>query len=981
MLAVVHDITMKSHPFKASFILTMILALIAAGIASAHSDLVRSDPAANATLDTVPQQITLTFTEAIEPSFSTITVLFEDGTTVDGGNSTVSPTNPLQLTVSLKDSRQGTYVVSWRVLSAVDGHITSGAFVFSVGKPIDLTKVSGSSQSEGSVTSPIDMLARALTFIGQAIVAGIVAFRWLIWRPALTAAQLDGHNADENAPPAPESSVDDRAIKRGERLVFVGLGLAALGAIITLFVQSSLSNASIPAWLGTRVGRVWIGRVATLIAIGVMADDVAASGRRKWLSSLAVIWLSGQLLLLTTLTSHSAAVLDPPVIPFAADFIHLIATSIWVGGLVQLAFVVPIVAKPLADEDRAWFWLEIVVHFSTVAAMSLGVIIITGVYMSLLNVGSWPALISTVYGEALLFKLALAGAAMLIGAYNLIVVKPKLDAAIDAPETAPALHRRFRRVVTLEAIAGLLVLAAAGILTDLPRSKDPQPVATAGPLQLTTQADTLDVALTIDPARSGSSNFIVRASDKGQPVTDASDVSLRFTFLGRGLGTTKATAVATQDGAYTANGAYLSLPGEWQIEVALRRPNAFDAFAAYRVEVGLDGGIVIAGQESVIEAIVRWLSLYGLMFGGIVAIGMSVIWFMIGWKAARNPASLAVLLIPSIVALPIGVYSVVTFSREATPGLTLTNPFLPDEQSLAAGQKLFEANCAVCHGTQGRADGPAAANLTVRPPDFGNGHLDIHTDGDIFYWIQNGFGGSSPMPTFKGKLSDDDTWNLVNYVRRLRNLAGGQADQMPMTSQPTPTIVRPPAVLQPYTPPSFIAQHEITRTAATTPTGDADALQLLAQSDAAMNALTALVEDQSVSDDAGDRLQVHFDFNAPDRMKYQIANGVTSIEIGVDDYQQKPDGTWIKNQRGAPFKWPQFFYGKVAQDAQIEQTDQLNGRRVPIVLFHYTGFDFRLWIDPDSGRILQYTLAGQGEHVSSTYSAFDSAPPIEAPEN
>jgi hypothetical protein len=108
---------------------------------------------------------------------------------------------------------------------------------------------------------------------------------------------------------------------------------------------------------------------------------------------------------------------------------------------------------------------------------------------------------------------------------------------------------------------------------------------------------------------------------------------------------------------------------------------------------------------------------------------------------------------------------------------------------------------------------------------------------------------------------------------------------------------------------------------------------------------------------------------------------VTSIEIGVDDYQQKPDGTWIKNQRGAPFKWPQFFYGKVAQDAQIEQTDQLNGRRVPIVLFHYTGFDFRLWIDPDSGRILQYTLAGQGEHVSSTYSAFDSAPPIEAPEN
>jgi len=953
-----------------SLLIAIILALIIVGVASAHADLVRSDPAANAVLDTAPSKITLEFSEAIEPSFSKITVLFEDGTTVDGGDNAVPPTDPQQLTVSLKDSRQGTYVVSWRVLSAADGHITSGAFVFSVGQPINLAQISAPSQGSGAVTSPFDMLARALTFIGQAVIAGVMAFRWLIWRPALRSANLD-------------DVVDDRANARTRRLVLIALGFAAVGAVITVIVQASLSNATIPAWLGTRVGRVWIGRVATLIALGAMASEVASAGRGKVLPNIVVIWLGAQLLFLTTLTSHSAAISTPPIIPFVSDFIHLISTSIWVGGLALMAFVVPFVAKSLDDEDRSWLWLKVVVYFSTVAAISIGLIMITGTYMSLLNIGDWPALISTAYGQALLFKLALASIAMLIGGYNLIVVKPKLDAAIDAPETAPALQRRFRRVVAIEAITGLLVLASAGILTDLPRSKDPQPITTAGPLQLTTQADTLDVALTIDPARSGSSNFIVRLSENGQSIADASDVSLRFTYLTRGLGTTKATATSTNDGAYTATGAYVSLPGEWQIEVAVRRPNAYDAFAAYRVKVDASGSIVPAGEATVIDSLMRWLSIYGLLFGGIVAIGLGAIWLFIGWKAARNTVSQVILLVPALIALPIGAWSVVTFTREATPGLTLTNPFLPDEQSLAIGQKLFVENCAVCHGEQGRGNGPAAAQLSPKPPDFGNGHLDIHTDGDVFFWIQNGPSQNSPMPAFKGKLSDDDIWHLVNYVRRLRNLAGSASNAgtgpAPVATA-TPAV--PPSALQPYTPPTFItSEHSMTSMSAITPTGEAEALKLLTQSDAAMNALTSLVEDQTVSDDAGHQLTVTFQFNAPDRMKYQITGSTPSIQIGEDDYQQKPDGTWIKNLRGVPFKWPQFFYSQVAQGAKIEKVDQLNGKHVSIVVFQYSGFDFRLWIEPDSGQILQYTLDGQGQHVSSTYSAFDSAPPIEAPKN
>ncbi len=249
---------------RTSLALTLALALIAAGVASAHADLVRSNPAANSTLDVAPTTITIDFSEAIEPAFSKITVLFEDGATADNGDSAVSPIDPRQLTVSLREARQGTYIVSWRVLSAVDGHITSGAFVFSVGTPIN--QAVGADQAGGAVTSPLDMLARALTFIGQALIVGLVAFRWLVWRPALQSAQLD-------------AAADEATYARNTRLMYIALGLAALGAIITLVSQSALNDSTIFAWLGTRVGRVWLGRVATLIVIGVLARRFALTRR------------------------------------------------------------------------------------------------------------------------------------------------------------------------------------------------------------------------------------------------------------------------------------------------------------------------------------------------------------------------------------------------------------------------------------------------------------------------------------------------------------------------------------------------------------------------------------------------------------------------------------------------------------------------------------------------------------------------------
>ncbi len=942
-----------------SILLAIVIALAAPGLASAHASLMRSDPPANSVQATAPAKVTIWFTEPVEPGFSTITVLFEDGSKADQGDSLVSPSDATQLSASLADSREGTYLVSWRVLSAVDGHITSGSFVYSVGEAI--TRPLGAAAG-GAVTSPLDMLARALNYVGQALLVGAMLFRWLVWRPALKSAELS-------------EEVDERAVHRTRLVVYIALGLTAAGMLLALLAQSALAGATITGWLNTRVGRIWIGRAATLLALGILSDEVATAGRPqpgKRLSTVAlnvaVLWLGLQLLLTTSLTSHSASITTPPLVPVVADWLHLIGTAVWVGGLAQMAFVVPAVARTLGDEDRAWLWLRTVVYFSTVAAAALGVLLVTGAYMSMLHVGDWAALLSTAYGRALLLKLALAGAAMLLGAFNLFIIKPRLDRAVDqlADGSAHALHRRFRRIVAVEAVFALAVLAAAGILTNLPRSKDPQPVSAGGPLELTTRADDLAGTLTIDPALEGDNTFALRLAraGSGEPVTDAEQVTLRFTYLARSLGASSAEATLTPDGAYAASGAFLSLPGDWQIEAAVRRPAAFDAFAAYRVKVGLDGRIAPAGEPTLVESIARWLSIYGLAFGGFVAIALGLVWLAIGAKASRNLISLALLAIPSIIALPIGVLSVYTFFTEATPGLALTNPYLPDEQSLAIGQQLFDANCAACHGNAGRGNGPQAGGLSVRPADFGSGHLDIHTDGDIFYWIQNGLPRiDSPMPAFKDELTEDETWHLVNYVRRLRNLAGAEPAS---ASQPVATPPEATAGVTPQRPTPAAS-------------GDPVALEWLARADASMNALTSMVEKQSLRDDAGNRLDVVFTYAAPDRMRYQIVNGATAIQIGSDDYQLAPDGGWIRNKRAIPFAWPKFDYGPIAGEARIEGEEQIGESAATVVAFRYGGFELRVWIDQKTDRIVKLAMDGPNHHMESVYGEFDSAPPIEQP--
>lgn len=99
------------------------------------------------------------------------------------------------------------------------------------------------------------------------------------------------------------------------------------------------------------------------------------------------------------------------------------------------------------------------------------------------------------------------------------------------------------------------------------------------------------------------------------------------------------------------------------------------------------------------------------------------------------------------------------------PNRDQQNPIAPTQASLARGEGIYRLQCQACHGVGGAGDGSAAANLDPRPVDL-RVHVSAHTDGELFYWISEGFWGTA-MPAFKDRLSEEDRWNVLNFLRTL----------------------------------------------------------------------------------------------------------------------------------------------------------------------------------------------------------------------
>ncbi len=93
---------------------------------------------------------------------------------------------------------------------------------------------------------------------------------------------------------------------------------------------------------------------------------------------------------------------------------------------------------------------------------------------------------------------------------------------------------------------------------------------------------------------------------------------------------------------------------------------------------------------------------------------------------------------------------------------TKKNP-VPRATGVPAGKTVFETNCVMCHGPQGKGNGPAGAALNPKPADLSSKAVQAQTDGELFWKISTGRG---PMPSWQ-TLPEKDRWSAVDYIRTL----------------------------------------------------------------------------------------------------------------------------------------------------------------------------------------------------------------------
>jgi copper transport protein len=700
---------------------------------------VRSIPEANAVLDRAPVQVELFFSEAVDPTFSTIKVLDSNGQPVDNGDSQVDSIDATHLTVSLRSLPDGIYTVAWNALSTTDGHVTQGSFPFAVGN-VDTAALADAAQANRQIKLSLgEVLAKWLLYLSAMIIVGSVLFNAAVWQPARRAAQID---RDVAQPPW----------QRLANLALIGLLVAGIVGLLVQAGQASGAEIAAP-WaaatngvlFATRYGSLWIARlILTLALLGLLARNALnlQTSRREQVLTFSVALL---LLLSISLGSHAAG--EPqPTLPVAADVIHLLAASVWVGGLLAFGLGVWSIRK-IDPATRTHFTAQLIPRFSVVALSSVAALAVTGLYSAVLRIGTVDALWTTVYGQTLIVKLLIALSMIGLGAINLLVITPRIKRAAANPLSTPRLADVFHRSVTGEVMLGLGLVLSVSVLTSLPPARN---AASAANLNAAADVDDLHIALDVAPGRVGVNTFVVNVTANRQAVDNAKTVEVRFTPANGNIAPSQAQLIGQGNGVYAIKGAYLSLPDTWQVQVIVRRNEHFDAYADFTFPLNATGTTTN----------LPWNRLSGgLLF-------IAALLYMFAFRRfdfSRGPL-IAIELAPALALVLIGT---IVFAQPPIESGGPINPIPPNAASVAAGKAIYEEKCVPCHGESGKGDGPVGITLNPHPVDLTQHTIPgVHTDGQLFGWITNGF-PASVMPPFRQALSDDDRWNVVNFIRTL----------------------------------------------------------------------------------------------------------------------------------------------------------------------------------------------------------------------
>lgn len=524
----------------------VLLVLGSAPPAQAHATVVSTDPAAGEVLPTAPDTVRLTFSEPVATVPDGVVVydaaseVVATSATVDGDDLVVGLTGEVG---------QGTLVLTYRVVSK-DGHPISGSLIFSVGAPSPTIQEPPRTET-GTASVPATLsVVRGIGYVGLFLGAGLVWFAVLF---------------------LPADRATERATDRSRRRLVVGAragGLAA-GACWLLTLPMTAAYQSVEGYAA--LGRVstW-GALATseyavtaAVVLGLtLAVGLLGSGRATGRRGVAAVGAGVVATCAPALTGHTLAA-TPAALAIGADVLHLVAGSVWLGGLVGLALV-------LADlSARGTMAGEVLVRFSSVAAGVLVALVVAGTLLSWRILGSWSGLVDTTYGRLLLVKIAAGLVVVGLAAYNRFRLLPRL---------ATATHRRDRRegaglvarAVALEGSVLVVVLLVTGFLVDRNPAGTPTVPASASTRALTRTGtlDAIEAQATISRQTPGPATVTLELVDPAGNLTEG---------FASPVATLDSDDVAIGDVALRNNGpgvyeadVVIPSPGTWRLAITLQ---------------------------------------------------------------------------------------------------------------------------------------------------------------------------------------------------------------------------------------------------------------------------------------------------------------------------------------------------------------------------------------------------------------------------
>jgi copper transport protein len=607
--------------------------------AAAHAKLVRTEPEGRALLDASPGEISLYFSEGINLGISQITLLDRSRNEYPVGPLAHIGGDASTMEASLERALPpGTYTVVWQVLSAVDGHVTTGSFAFRVKgtggeetEPIEpLDGTGGVGDESVPQPDPLRWLSRALIFGALAFLLGGPILALLVVEPTLSSSKDESRGRLWR-------SLGRRFGRAGAIaavVLFVALVLDLLLQVATIRGGNLIGalgegDVGLSVLNSSRYGLTWSLRaVAAFLLLAFMLFIWLFSGRGGSGMWELVIAAASLAMVAQSLGSHAAALTDAGLLggfplPIVVDWLHLVTVGTWIGGLGYLALVLypGMKAEGYTWEERRTLLANAIPRFSRLAVVSVIVLAATGFATVLLRTQDIGALLSSTYGLLLALKIAAYGVLVAIGAINLRRLTPLLQAKVKGNPDEEASKRPVRglsRNVMLEiGLASVALLLAGGLtLTPPPASsasgappniaRNPTPEPTPRPAVAETTVGGYRLQISAQPSLEGDViNLDVERTDPAAPpLTDVVKVLLRITpqeidagsasypAEKRGSDVPGSLQAGLTEQIFTLDGAYL-------VAVIVQRAEADDLRAAFRLTLEESGALTARADELV----------------------------------------------------------------------------------------------------------------------------------------------------------------------------------------------------------------------------------------------------------------------------------------------------------------------------------------------------------------------------------------------